>query len=55
MVPNFMLFSFSGPLNCVEDTTVTIYGNYIWPEALPQVNQEMGCVKPRSERAYRLW
>ncbi|XP_028271747.1 adhesion G-protein coupled receptor G4 isoform X2 [Parambassis ranga] len=42
------------PENCPEETTSTIYGQYIWPEAFPQVNQEIGCRKPRSERAYRL-
>ncbi|XP_038556127.1 adhesion G-protein coupled receptor G2 isoform X2 [Micropterus salmoides] len=42
------------PENCLEETTFTIYGQYIWPEAFPQVNQDMGCKKPISERAYRL-
>ncbi|XP_044061882.1 adhesion G-protein coupled receptor G4 isoform X2 [Siniperca chuatsi] len=42
------------PENCLEETTSTIYGQYIWPEAFPQVNQDMGCKKPNSERAYRL-
>ncbi|TKS72207.1 G-protein coupled receptor G4 [Collichthys lucidus] len=42
------------PHNCLEETTSTIYGQYIWPEAFPQVNQEMGCKKPKSARAYRL-
>nr|XP_046262818.1 adhesion G-protein coupled receptor G4 isoform X3 [Scatophagus argus] len=42
------------PENCLEETTSTIYGQYIWPEAFPQVNQEMGCKEPISERAYRL-
>ncbi|KAE8285729.1 Adhesion G-protein coupled receptor G4 [Larimichthys crocea] len=42
------------PQNCLEETTPTIYGQYIWPEAFPQVNQEMGCKKPKSARAYRL-
>ncbi|KAM6999760.1 adhesion G-protein coupled receptor G6 isoform 2-T2 [Tautogolabrus adspersus] len=42
------------PENCLEETTSTIFGEYIWPEAFPQVNQEMGCKKPKSERAYRL-
>ncbi|XP_037635374.1 adhesion G-protein coupled receptor G6 [Sebastes umbrosus] len=42
------------PENCLEETTSTVYGLYIWPEAFPQVNQEMGCRKPKSERAFRL-
>ncbi|XP_039976498.1 adhesion G-protein coupled receptor G2 [Xiphias gladius] len=42
------------PENCLEETTSTIYGQYIWPEAFPQVIQDMGCKKPVSERAYRL-
>ncbi|XP_035506328.2 adhesion G-protein coupled receptor G4 isoform X1 [Scophthalmus maximus] len=42
------------PKNCLEETTSTVYGPYIWPEAFPQVNQEMGCQKPKSEKAYRL-
>ncbi|XP_070692870.1 adhesion G-protein coupled receptor G2-like [Pempheris klunzingeri] len=42
------------PENCLEETTTTIYGQYIWPEAFPQVNQDMGCKKLQSERAYRL-
>ncbi|CAK6964668.1 adhesion G-protein coupled receptor G4 [Scomber scombrus] len=42
--------------NCFEETTSTIYGQYIWPETFPQVNEEMLCIKPelRSDRAYRL-
>ncbi|KAL6117451.1 adgrg4 [Pungitius sinensis] len=42
------------PANCLEETTSTFYGTYIWPEAFPQVNQEMGCREPESERAFRL-
>ncbi|XP_035524672.1 adhesion G-protein coupled receptor G4 [Morone saxatilis] len=42
------------PENCLEEATSTIYGQYIWPEAFPQVDQEMICKKPKSERAYRL-
>ncbi|KAM8908724.1 adhesion G-protein coupled receptor G4 [Spinachia spinachia] len=42
------------PANCLEETTSTFYGTYIWPEAFPQVNQEMGCREPKSERAFRL-
>nr|XP_040029884.1 adhesion G-protein coupled receptor G4 [Gasterosteus aculeatus aculeatus] len=42
------------PANCLEETTSTFYGTYIWPEAFPQVNQEMGCREPQSERAFRL-
>lgn len=49
------IYSLSVPENCLEETTSTIYGQYIWPEAFPQVNQDMGCKKPESERAYRLW
>ncbi|KAK2848946.1 hypothetical protein Q5P01_008780 [Channa striata] len=42
------------PENCLEETTSTIYGTYIWPETFPQVQQEMGCEKPHSGRAVRL-
>ncbi|TDH07474.1 hypothetical protein EPR50_G00106460 [Perca flavescens] len=42
------------PANCLEETTSTIYGLYIWPEAFPQVNQDMGCEKPKLERGFRL-
>nr|XP_029133558.1 adhesion G-protein coupled receptor G4 isoform X10 [Labrus bergylta] len=42
------------PENCLEETTFTIFGEYIWPEAFPEVTQEMGCKKPKSERASRL-
>ncbi|XP_067455735.1 adhesion G-protein coupled receptor G6 [Thunnus thynnus] len=42
------------PENCLEETTSTIYGQYIWPEAFPQVNQEMKCKEPESEKASRL-
>ncbi|CAJ1058844.1 adhesion G-protein coupled receptor G4 isoform X1 [Xyrichtys novacula] len=42
------------PENCLEETTSTVYGEYIWPEAFPQVMGEMACRKPLSERAYRL-
>ncbi|XP_028316297.1 adhesion G-protein coupled receptor G4 isoform X2 [Gouania willdenowi] len=42
------------PQNCLEDPMSTIYGDYIWPETFPQVNQEMGCLKPKAKRAYRL-
>ncbi|XP_060904380.1 adhesion G-protein coupled receptor G4 isoform X2 [Labrus mixtus] len=42
------------PENCLEETTFTIFGEYIWPEAFPEVKQEMGCKKPKSERASRL-
>ncbi|XP_034454866.1 adhesion G-protein coupled receptor G4 [Hippoglossus hippoglossus] len=42
------------PENCLEETRVTIYGEYIWPEAFPQEQQEMGCRKPQSKRAHRL-
>ncbi|XP_032384533.1 adhesion G-protein coupled receptor G4 [Etheostoma spectabile] len=42
------------PENCLEETTSTIYGLYIWPEAFPQINQDMGCEKPRFKRAFRL-
>ncbi|XP_071314384.1 adhesion G-protein coupled receptor G6 [Trachinotus anak] len=42
------------PENCSEETTSTVYGQYIWPETFPQVKQEMGCNKPKSEKAYRL-
>ncbi|XP_069388135.1 adhesion G-protein coupled receptor G6 isoform X2 [Paralichthys olivaceus] len=42
------------PENCLEETTVTIYGEYIWPESFPQDSQEMGCRKPKFEKAYRL-
>ncbi|XP_023277381.1 adhesion G-protein coupled receptor G4-like isoform X1 [Seriola lalandi dorsalis] len=41
------------PGNCLEETTSTIYGVYIWPEAFPQVNQEMRCIKPKLQSAYR--
>ncbi|XP_034037909.1 adhesion G-protein coupled receptor G4 [Thalassophryne amazonica] len=42
------------PRNCLEETTSTIYGIYMWPEAFPQITQEMGCIEPISEIAYRL-
>ncbi|XP_049899008.1 adhesion G-protein coupled receptor G4 isoform X2 [Epinephelus moara] len=42
------------PANCLEETTSTIYGSYIWPEAFPQVDQVMGCKEPNSGRASRL-
>ncbi|KAK5864619.1 hypothetical protein PBY51_015848 [Eleginops maclovinus] len=42
------------PANCLEENTSTIYGEYIWPESFPQVHQEMGCKKPKSQRAFRL-
>lgn len=45
----------SEPQNCLEETLLTIYGEYIWAETFPQVTQEMVCTKPGSERAYRLW
>ncbi|KAM9849666.1 adhesion G-protein coupled receptor G6 [Aulostomus maculatus] len=41
------------PENCFEELTSTFYGEYIWPETFPQVNQVMGCKKPISGRAYR--
>ncbi|XP_061755989.1 adhesion G-protein coupled receptor G2 [Nerophis ophidion] len=42
------------PQNCVEETMSTIYGEYVWPETFPQVNQVMGCTEPTSEKAFRL-
>ncbi|XP_068571143.1 adhesion G-protein coupled receptor G6 [Cebidichthys violaceus] len=42
------------PANCLEETTSTIYGRYIWPEAFPEVNQDIGCKKPKSEKGFRL-
>lgn len=51
----YILYYVSVPENCLEETTSTIYGQYIWPEAFPQVNQEMGCSEPKSGKAYRLW
>ncbi|XP_061644216.1 adhesion G-protein coupled receptor G4 [Phyllopteryx taeniolatus] len=42
------------PRNCLEDLTVTMYGEYIWPETFPQVNQLMACREPSSQRAHRL-
>ncbi|XP_056295587.1 adhesion G-protein coupled receptor G4 isoform X2 [Pseudoliparis swirei] len=42
------------PANCLEETTSTIYGVYIWPEAFPTANQDIGCKKPKLERAFRL-
>ncbi|XP_042348822.1 adhesion G-protein coupled receptor G6 [Plectropomus leopardus] len=42
------------PANCLEDITSTIYGVYIWPEAFPQVIQDMRCNEPQSEKASRL-
>lgn len=42
------------PKNCLEELTSTIYGQYFWPTAFPQVTQEMGCSKPTSEKAFRL-
>lgn len=50
-----ILYFFSEPKNCSEETKSTIYGQYIWPEAFPQVTQVMGCIEPESGRAYRLW
>lgn len=47
--------SLSEPQNCPEETLLTVYGEYIWPETFPQAVQEMICMKPRSKRAYRLW
>ncbi|XP_061581599.1 adhesion G-protein coupled receptor G4 [Cololabis saira] len=41
------------PGNCLEELTSTSYGSYIWPETFPLFIEEMGCEKPRSERAYR--
>lgn len=45
----------SEPQNCLEETVLTLYGEYIWSETFPQVTQEMACRKPGIERAYRLW
>ncbi|XP_057705639.1 adhesion G-protein coupled receptor G2 [Corythoichthys intestinalis] len=42
------------PQNCLENLTVTIYGEYFWPETYPQETQVMGCRKPSSQRAFRL-
>ncbi|XP_062249160.1 adhesion G-protein coupled receptor G4 isoform X1 [Platichthys flesus] len=42
------------PENCLEETRATIYGEYIWPAAFPQEQQEMVCRKPPSKRAHRL-
>nr|XP_061786101.1 adhesion G-protein coupled receptor G6-like [Nerophis lumbriciformis] len=42
------------PQNCVEEMMSTIYGEYVWPETFPQVNQVMGCTEPTSEKAFRL-
>ncbi|XP_030595973.1 adhesion G-protein coupled receptor G2 [Archocentrus centrarchus] len=42
------------PGNCLEDTTFTIHGKYTWPEEFPQKIQEIGCIDPTSERAFRL-
>ncbi|KAK9518261.1 hypothetical protein VZT92_023572 [Zoarces viviparus] len=42
------------PANCLEETTSTIYGQYIWPEAFPQVNQTIGCQRPTSEIGFRI-
>ncbi|XP_074529758.1 adhesion G-protein coupled receptor G2 [Halichoeres trimaculatus] len=39
---------------CLEEPTSTIYGKYFWPDTFPQTVAEMGCTKPRYERAYRL-
>ncbi|KAM3612761.1 uncharacterized protein V6R79_014067 [Siganus canaliculatus] len=41
------------PESCSEDTTLTIYGEYIWPETLPGDIQVMSCYMPASQRAYR--
>lgn len=49
------LISLLEPENCLEEPTPTVYGLYFWPETFPQQIQEMGCYKPTSERAYRLW
>ncbi|XP_013860150.1 adhesion G-protein coupled receptor G4 [Austrofundulus limnaeus] len=42
------------PENCLEDDMSTIYGRYIWPETFPHDGQEMVCIKPITNRAYRL-
>lgn len=55
MQHNCFLFSLSEPKSCLEDATLTIYGQYFWPETFPQVIAEMVCNTPASHRAYRLW
>ncbi|XP_061691689.1 adhesion G-protein coupled receptor G6 isoform X2 [Syngnathoides biaculeatus] len=42
------------PRNCAEELMSTIYGEYIWPETFPQIDQMMGCRKPSWARAFRL-
>ncbi|XP_030251405.1 adhesion G-protein coupled receptor G4 isoform X2 [Sparus aurata] len=52
--PTDLVIKHIEPENCLEETTPTIYGEFIWPETFPQEIQEMGCVKPLTEKAYRL-
>ncbi|XP_015237430.1 PREDICTED: adhesion G-protein coupled receptor G4 [Cyprinodon variegatus] len=42
------------PKNCLKQDISSIYGQYNWPETFPQDIAEMGCIKPVSNRAYRL-
>lgn len=50
----FILF-FPAPTNCPSDTVLTIHGEFLWDESLPQETRDMICEKPDTERATRLW
>lgn len=49
-----MLFIVTDPGLCPEETMLTVYGIYMWPEMTPQNEYSMGCVRG-NEFATRFW